>query len=76
MARNRYTKLVHKLERKQIEHQEGRLAVIDKRLRKQSAEPMEVPPFNTNKVRRSARVEQKRRHKAKRRTAATNNDQK
>lgn len=76
MPRNRYIRQVRKLDRKQIEHQEKELIAIEKRLRNQAAESMEVPLLNESKVRRSARVEQKRRHKATRPTGVRSSGQK
>ncbi len=63
MSRNRYTKQVRKLERKQIERQEEELLAIERRLRSQESDPMEVPPVSEDKVRRCTRLEQKRRYK-------------
>lgn len=70
MPRNRYTKQVRKLDRKQIERQETELTAVERRLRNQEPDPMEVPPVSEDKARRSARVEQKQRHKLKRRNGA------
>jgi hypothetical protein len=73
MPRNRYTKAARKKQRAQIARQEQELAAIERRLRRQDAESPEVPPINEEKERRSARLEQKRRHKAKHRRSANEN---
>jgi hypothetical protein len=67
MSRNRYTKVLRNIERGQISRQEKELTVIRRKLRGQDAEYMAVPLANETKERRSTRVEQKRRHKPKRR---------
>lgn len=76
MPNNRHTKQIRKLERKQIEHQEGELAAIERRLRKQEPDLTEVPVFNQDKVRRSARLERKRQLGVNRRGGANDTDRK
>jgi hypothetical protein len=71
MPRNRYTKTIRKEERARIAHQEKELESWARELRLAVAESTAVVAENEMKVRRSARLEQKRRHKPVRRSAAT-----
>jgi len=75
MSRNRYTKLVRKSERSQIVRQEKELTVIRRKLR-QDAKPTAVLLADEAKECRSARLEQKMRHKARHRGDAIGIDQK
>ena len=67
MPRNHYTTFVNKQERARIARKEKDLVALSKTLKFQDVDPVDMPVVNKDKVRRSARVEQKRRHKAKRR---------
>lgn len=73
MPRNRYTRLVRKQQQAQIARQEKELAALAKKLKIQDDETHEVPLVNKEKVRRSARIEQDRRHRSKRRGNADEN---
>ena len=70
MARNRYIKLVRKIERDQIARQEKELASIRRKLRSQVAESAAVPLADEHKERRVARLEHKRRYRPERFKAA------
>lgn len=76
MPRNRYTKVVRRSEREQIARQEKELDVIRRKLCGQDAESTLIPLANEAKKRRSARVEQNRRHKPKRQGGTAGVDQK
>lgn len=71
MPRNRYTALVRKSEYCQNARQEMELAALAKELRRKIAESTTAPFIDSAKERRCARLEQKRRYKPKRSTAAS-----
>jgi hypothetical protein len=63
MPRNKYTKAIRKDERARIAQQEKELESLTRELRRAVSENAVVVPANEMKVRRSARLEQKRLHK-------------
>jgi hypothetical protein len=67
MPHSQHTREIRAIELKQIARQQKELAAIERRLRAQVPEPCEVPPINEEKARRSARLEQNRRHQDKHR---------
>lgn len=76
MPRNRYTRVVRDVERERIARQEKELTVIRRKLCGQDVESTTIPLVDEAKERRSARVEQKQRHKPKRQGGAAGIDQK
>jgi len=66
MPRNRYTKVVREYQQARKVRQEKELSAIAAKLRHPEAEPPEVFPINKVREHRSARLEQKQRHKPKR----------
>lgn len=74
MSRKHYGKADRDFERKQLARQEE-LTVIGWELCGQGAEPTAIPFINEAKERRRARLEQKRRHKAKHEGGAADIDQ-
>jgi hypothetical protein len=75
MPRNRYTKLVRIREHSQLTHQEKQLTALAKTLHRKPTESTILPVINDAKHRRSTRLEQKRRHRAKHRRSAASTDQ-
>ena len=63
MARNHYTKVIRKEEQVRLERQESELLFIAQRLRQQQPGAGLELLFDACKVRRSRRLELKRRHK-------------
>lgn len=76
MSRNHYAKVVGDIEREQVARQEKELTAVEAELHGQDVQSPEIPLINKAKERRRARLEQKRRHKAKRRGGAADRDQK
>lgn len=76
MSRTRYTKVVREEQHIQIARKEKEVATVARKLHRQDAESSEVPPTTRAKERRSTRLEQKRRYKAKHRDGAADIDQK
>lgn len=76
MPRNHYAKDARDIEREQIARQEKELAVAEAKLHGQEVQSPEVSLTNKVKERRSARLEQKRRYKDKRRGGAADSGQK
>lgn len=63
MARNRYTAVIHKIERAQHEHQIKELKSLAYELRSGKHITVEVPPISDAKYRRSNRLATKRQHR-------------
>jgi hypothetical protein len=76
MPHSSYAKSARRLERAQIARQEKQLAALGKKLKSQDEEsagtPL-VPVINRDKERRITRIEQKQRHKGKRRRNTNGN---
>lgn len=66
MARNKYTSQIHELEQILMAHHEKELVNIERALHDPEAPPVEISPFNEEKVRRSARLAHNRRNNGKR----------
>lgn len=75
MARNRYTRAVREHKQSRRRRQEKESLAVGRRLRCQEAGPPEVSPIDKARERRSIRLEQKQRHKAKRRGDGADADQ-
>lgn len=70
MSRNRYTNLVHKIDRAQDAYREEELAVLTSELRCKVAAPATAPVVDDSKRHRRSRLEQRQQHKPERFRAA------